>query len=198
MIESVVAEVLRVSVAIVLLRVGGVLSEELARALWLRKIGIRVVVLLLMDLEDVAVVLAHDLRYLLVDLLTVGLWSLAPLTRLKEVVRVLTLEPAVPRWPVESRIALIEGAKCSVHLHRVYHQVLATRVFKMVSLLVRVQVRLLVKSLVASGVSAGKGFLPRVDPQVSLQVEVKRESFSTLEALIRFFALKYKFRLAIK
>ena len=185
MVKSVKADVLRVPVAGILLLHGGVLSEELARALWLRVVGVGVVVLLLVDLEDVAVVLAHDLRYLLVDLLAVGLWGLAPLTCLKEVPGVLTLESTV--WPVESWIALIEGTEAT-HT-RVHHQILAIWVFKMVSLLMRVQVRLLVKSLVASGVSAGEGLLTCVDPQVSLQIEVKRELLAADVALVWFLAL---------
>ena len=187
MVKSVKADVLRVSMAAILLREGRVLSEELARALWLRVVGVGIVVLLLVDLEDVAVVLAHDLRYLLVDLLVVRLWGLAPLTRLKEVAGVLTLEPTVPRWPVESRIALIEGAETT--LHAMHHQILAIWVFEMVSLLMGVQIRLLVESLVTSGVGAREGLLTRVDPQVSLKIEVKRELLAADVALVWFLAL---------
>ena len=185
MVKSVKADVLRVSVAAILLRKGGVLSEELARALWLRVIGVGVVVLLLVDLEDVAIVLAHDLRYLLVDLLVVSLWGLAPLTCLKEVAGVLTLEPAVPRWPVESRIALVEGAETTMH-----HQIRAIWVFEVVSLLMRVQVGLLVESLVTSGVVASEGLFTRVDPQVSLKIEVKRELLAAYVTLVWFLTLQ--------
>ena len=53
-----------------------------------------------------------------------------------------------------------------------------------------VQVRFLVKAFVAARVGAGKRLLARVDPLVGLEVEVQRELFAALVALIRFFSLR--------
>ena len=59
----------------------------------------------------------------------------------------------------------------------------------MMSLLMRVQVRLLVEPLVTSGVGARERLLTRVNPQVSLKIEVKRELLATDVALVWFLAL---------
>ena len=131
----------------------------------------RIVVLLLVYLKDVSVVLAHDLRYLLVNLLIVSLGVLAPLGCLMVVFGVFALERTMSRCRVEARIALFERTEPTLHL--MHHHILVIWIVKMVSLLMCMQIGFLVKSLVTSWIGAGEWLFARVNSQVSLQIEVK-------------------------
>lgn len=68
----------------------------------------------------------------------------------------------------------------------------AVRVLQVVSQHVSVQVRLLVEALVAALQGASERLLSRVDPQVSLKVEVQRELLPAELALVRLLALATK------
>ena len=54
---------------------------------------------------------------------------------------------------------------------------------------VGMQVRLLVEALVAALEGASERLFPSMDPQMSLQVEVKRKFLAAEITLVRFFAL---------
>jgi hypothetical protein len=62
----------------------------------------------------------------------------------------------------------------------------------MMGLLMSMQIRLLVEALVAPWERAYEGLLPRMDPQVSLQIEVQGEALAALVTLVWFLTLSKK------